>query len=502
LPGKIAALPTEVNSECDTALFRATGSSCKNGGVCSFRRADCTDADAPFDTPVCSCGAPTGTTCFYGQFCEEKVDACPDGTNMCNIVKSLNAEVDPVSKVCSAEKWPKRLCIEGAPSTGGESSALGDNDEEEGVEEVESPSSSSKVGGAVAGVMGVGLLLIVIAILYQKHASHNSTTMGLAESGLASSPMHYKDGTKSVTNPMYSEMDVGEGSYLEPRALDGAMDVGGGGGPTAEDDGFQLEAEFGGNDVKLTRKRSVYNDGGQYDAGDQGSDAYEPPHAMSDVAGDVAGADGYLLVGSNTIHEPEYDTGTLVRGTTMEQPTYDGLVTEVYEATYIEPNQNGDTTGARRSSSIVDSEPTYDGLVAEVHEATYIEPNQNGDIHPALLTGTMVDSEPRYDGLVTEVHEATYIEPNQNDDIHPALLTGSMVDSEPRYDGLVTEVHEATYIEPNQNGDTTGARRASSMTTEAIDDSAFPGDAAAAGMYVETAGTITAEGGDDYHYCN
>ena len=49
---------------------------CINGGTCVLAKADCADADAPFDTPVCDCGLVVGGACFYGARCDAKL-VCP-----------------------------------------------------------------------------------------------------------------------------------------------------------------------------------------------------------------------------------------------------------------------------------------------------------------------------------------------------------------------------------------------------------------------------------------
>jgi hypothetical protein len=65
-----------------------------------------------------------------------------------------------------------------------------------------------------------------------------------------------------------------------------------------------------------------------------------------------------MVVLNTLMHTAAADLPDTSRCTTMDQLTYDGLGKKVCESIYIEPNQNGDFTGARRASSM---EPTYDG---------------------------------------------------------------------------------------------------------------------------------------------
>lgn len=292
---KVASLPTEANSACDTALLLATGSTCKNGGVCSFRRADCTDVDAPFDTPVCSCGAPTGGACFYGQFCDNKVDSCPDDTTMCNIVKNVKAGVDPVPKVCSSEAWPKRLCIEDAPAVADASSTLWDED-------VAPPAAatSTNAGGAVAGVMIVGLLL-AMAIFYKKRVLDGQDVDELkinAVNSAALNPMYSDVGNfEGKSNPMYGEVGDADdnGEYLQPTALtgtnDGMYDLAG-----ATQEGYLAV----------------------------GDDADEPTYDLSTMGKGAAMEPMYDMstMGKGAAIEGMYDTATLEKGAAME-PMYD-----------------------------------------------------------------------------------------------------------------------------------------------------------------------------------
>ena len=46
---------------------------CINGGTCVLIKNNCSDITAPFDTPVCDCGAPAADTCFYGARCDSKI---------------------------------------------------------------------------------------------------------------------------------------------------------------------------------------------------------------------------------------------------------------------------------------------------------------------------------------------------------------------------------------------------------------------------------------------
>ena len=52
--------------QCLAAMQAKYGGVCLNEGVCKFKRPNCA-ADAPYSLPVCDCGAPVASTCFWGR---------------------------------------------------------------------------------------------------------------------------------------------------------------------------------------------------------------------------------------------------------------------------------------------------------------------------------------------------------------------------------------------------------------------------------------------------
>jgi hypothetical protein len=90
---------------------------CNNGGMCKLVQADCTDPDAPYDTPTCDCN-PNGVVagvCFYGKRCNVKVNCAAD-TLSCNVVDRVSLRSDPADLVCnSVSAWPRNLCTEDMP---------------------------------------------------------------------------------------------------------------------------------------------------------------------------------------------------------------------------------------------------------------------------------------------------------------------------------------------------------------------------------------------------
>lgn len=89
--------------------------SCINGGQCVLTKADCSDPNAAYNTPVCDCGAPASGVCFYGGRCQSKV-GCNAGTlgfaaRSCSPhTPQGRGRVDPAA-VCTAEATAPALCV-------------------------------------------------------------------------------------------------------------------------------------------------------------------------------------------------------------------------------------------------------------------------------------------------------------------------------------------------------------------------------------------------------
>ena len=73
--------------------------SCINGGTCVLAKANCSNPDAPFDTPACDCGAPANGACFYGARCEHKL-ACGGTATACLRFVPQGRGTAPTSAVC------------------------------------------------------------------------------------------------------------------------------------------------------------------------------------------------------------------------------------------------------------------------------------------------------------------------------------------------------------------------------------------------------------------
>lgn len=98
------------------------GGTCLNGAKCTFVRETCDDFNSSFTKPVCDCNAALpegevqGSTCFWGQFCQSKVDNCGPDTRSCQLINQIkNAKRDPASLVCATDEWPDKLCSADAP---------------------------------------------------------------------------------------------------------------------------------------------------------------------------------------------------------------------------------------------------------------------------------------------------------------------------------------------------------------------------------------------------
>lgn len=205
-------------ADCNAALLETTGSLCMNGGVCEFKRANCNNADLPFDTPVCACPSVAFGTCFYGEHCQMQTSDCSADTLSCNIVKSLRSNVDPATAVCSTDEWPARLCTAAQPpALAGASSAT--LLEEDGI----APAKKSGAGGAVAAVL---LIIFAAVLLGMYHHKRQQAVAGDGDGG-STNPMYLEPfGTKilsSVENPMYLEpVPLASPDYIAPAPVGGA----------------------------------------------------------------------------------------------------------------------------------------------------------------------------------------------------------------------------------------------------------------------------------------
>lgn len=204
---------------CLTALAEVTGQGCLNGGVCKWKRADCTDGNANFTEPVCDCGGRGGSvsTCFWGRSCENKVDSCPGDTRSCNIVRKVKSTVDPANLVCSSNEWPERLCSKDDPNSGwsykvsasavqqgnngGDGAEDGDAGASAGAEE-DGAESKKDPAGLVAGLVVAILFLIVAVIIVSKRRSDDKNQV--AELQSAQPP--------AKTNPAYQYVLPGHGA--------------------------------------------------------------------------------------------------------------------------------------------------------------------------------------------------------------------------------------------------------------------------------------------------
>ena len=205
-------------ADCNAGLLETTGSLCMNGGVCEFKRANCNNADLPFDTPVCACPSVAFGTCFYGEHCQMQTSDCSADTLSCNIVKSLRSTVDPATAVCSTDEWPARLCTAAQPpALAGASSAT--LLEEDGI----APAKKSGAGGAVAAVL---LIIFAAVLLGMYHHKRQQAVAGDGDGG-STNPMYLEPfGTKilsSVENPMYLEpVPLASPDYIAPAPVGGA----------------------------------------------------------------------------------------------------------------------------------------------------------------------------------------------------------------------------------------------------------------------------------------
>ena len=88
---------------------------CLNGGKCTFVKSNCSDAAAPFDKPICDCGAVRSSVCFYGKNCETKKQ-CGSDARSCNpfVVKGRSAV--SASQVCNPAPWAPGVCSKDAPA--------------------------------------------------------------------------------------------------------------------------------------------------------------------------------------------------------------------------------------------------------------------------------------------------------------------------------------------------------------------------------------------------
>ena len=93
---------------------------CINGGTCVLVKKDCSDPTAPFDTPVCDCGAPAADSCFYGARCESKIQCNSPPfeaqAQSCNVFVAEGRGGVETSDVCHADATAPTLCTAGRNS--------------------------------------------------------------------------------------------------------------------------------------------------------------------------------------------------------------------------------------------------------------------------------------------------------------------------------------------------------------------------------------------------
>ena len=268
-------------AECNAALVERTGDLCMNGGVCEFKRADCNNADLPFDTPVCACPTVRFGTCFYGQHCQMKVDGCSSDTQSCNVIRSLKSNVDPTTAVCSTDEWPARLCTAAQPP------ALAGASSVQLLEVVENaPADKSSAGGAVAAVLVLAVAAVLLGMYHRKRqvAEDEGGKDGTAGNADKLDPFGSKTLMTSVENPMYSEQAAGDNpeymwptssaspDYLAPTPVGGAEPV-----YAMEDGGGEPVYDVGDGD----------GDAGYLAVGDGVESMYAD--AMYDLAGNTQG---------------------------------------------------------------------------------------------------------------------------------------------------------------------------------------------------------------------
>lgn len=206
-----ATVIDEIQS-CGVQLMAKTGGQCLNGGRCKLKRSNCSDVLMEYDDPVCDCGHTAGSSvCFWGQFCENKVDNCVGGTTACNLVKKVKSGTDPASTVCSTDAWPQRLCTEDSPFGRDGSKVFA-----EGASVIDVVSNDDGVGsddgagGTVGWVFGGIVVFAALGVLFVKRRNLCGKAGGdeagyLVFNEESVKANHLVSGNRtSYTNPLYS----------------------------------------------------------------------------------------------------------------------------------------------------------------------------------------------------------------------------------------------------------------------------------------------------------
>lgn len=313
---------------------------CINGGTCVLVKKDCSDPTAPFDTPVCDCGAPAADSCFYGERCESKIIcASPFGAQ----AKSCNAFVPQgrggvaASDVCHPAAAAPTLCTAAAATAittstppplknggsggvdadagadGSQQDADANADASQGGEQKQqddAEADASEDGGSVAAAVSSVFIVaaiavaIVAAVLSKRHIAGNKNERETGEQGLPFTAPKLntltpaKDGALASTADYRLDMQD-QGLYSEPAE-----------GAPVDDCLYDAIGEA------TVRAAEPVSDA-TYDIAENIFAAMNPNAVAMEAQYSLgnAGADPVYDMGANTmatVSEPTYDTGAAI----------------------------------------------------------------------------------------------------------------------------------------------------------------------------------------------